>query len=409
MLTRANSIHITTPITANERRTTAGKETTLPVKSLANAQPPVMLSLADFLGEGTTSNDVLKMKAGPVNSKAHTISSFSSEGRPVRDDNSLAINHDTQFNNRFSSLQESVASATILKNPEKFSSGINAVSKNMADMLEKLSVDSNKEHQFLVSEIVKSVSKEGQFGKAHVKDKDDVIKILKSDSDNTSTFLQKILIVRSLGAFMIDHATKDESKYEFLKEHNNNDIKNILVKYEDSNLFGKRISNGQPGPGTLEAGIRGRTSAIEGKTEKNRTDIGIMDKKDYESLPLTLKRDLDGGESMGKDRLFFRTKIMNEIDKDKGIKVASPFVKRTFESDKPLIASISGSTVCINLASEFMLPSYDKESVNVAAYSFLVGGGYHSGTEVLDVAKRDFSAKPQDFNINDYVLSKVNS
>ena len=407
MLTRANSIHITTPISANERRTTAGEETTLPVKSLANAKPPVILSLADFLGKDATSNDVLKIKAGLVNSRAHTISSFSSEGRPVRDDNSLAINHDTQFNNRFSSLQESVASATILKNPEKFSSGINAVSKNMADMLEKLSVDSNKEHEFLVSEIVKSVSKEGQFGKADVKDKDDVIKILKSDSDNTSTFLQKTLIVRSLGAFMIDHATKDESKYEFLKEHNNNDIKNILVKYEDSNLFGKRISNDQPGPGTLEAGIRGRTSAIKGKTEKNRTDIGIMDKTDYDSLPLTLKKDLDGGENMGKDRLFFRTKIMNETDK--GIKVASPFVERTFDSDKPLIASISGSTVCINLASEFMLPDYDKESVNVAAYSFLVGGGYHSGTEVLDVAKRGFSAKQQDFNINDYVLSKVNS
>ncbi|MNN95146.1 hypothetical protein D3C81_2139060 [compost metagenome] len=54
-----------------------------------------------------------------------------------------------------------------------------------------------------------------------------------------------------------------------------------------------------------------------------------------------------------------------------------------------MLASVSGSAVCIMVGATILKPNLsddDKKSLAKSAVAILVGGGYHTAIEVLDVA-----------------------
>lgn len=176
-----------------------------------------------------------------------------------------------------------------------------------------------------------------------------------------------MLIIKSYGAYIIDHARKSPENFPFIfGEMKKEDVDVLVEKNRPAHLFD----------------VRGRTG-IKSKTE--RSDIGILDKPTFESLSRDEQEDLCIS-GLEKTRPLFRT-FTHEAD-GSGYRKESIFVNHTFNNDLPLIGSISGSTSCILVGANMLIEmnDEDKKALAIAATAFLVGGGYHSATEVLALA-----------------------
>jgi hypothetical protein len=262
--------------------------------------------------------------------------------------------HDENFNEITKSIEESWAAAIILKNPEIFGVEVYELSVNLAKIIKE-----NPEQVFFIKVIADDVSRPGQFARIK-RDTGDILTVLESKSMEPIVFAQKILLLKAFGAYVIDHARHNPSDNLFISPYKNIDYESLILKYRPDSLFH----------------TRGRTD-IKCKTERH--DIGIMSEKTSLNLRNPEHFTIAG---LSKERPLFRTFIS---DKSSG-KTAS-FIERTFDKDEPLIGAISGSTSCIMVGFE-ILKKTDLDSINIAlsAAGFLVGGGYHSQAEVMEIA-----------------------
>ncbi|MCC8414261.1 hypothetical protein J8V45_15680 [Photorhabdus laumondii] len=265
------------------------------------------------------------------------------------------IKHDTNFNNKNKSLFESFAASFVLQNPSFFSGIISKIDER------------NNFQKKLYDFIEKDTSPEGQFGRFTL-GKNEILNVLQVKSDTPQLFVKKMLLIKSLGAFIIDFSSKDIGNYDFIFDGKGREVNDIIEKNRPTNLFK----------------VRGRTNI---KSSQHRSDIGILDTPTFDSLTEEQKSFLTIPE-LTKRRPLFRT-FTHELDAEDKRVVESVFVNRTFDCDSPLIGSVSGSTSCVLVAADILFPDMtmvERKKLAIATFAFLVGGGYHSATEVFDVA-----------------------
>ncbi|MCP2067690.1 RHS repeat domain-containing protein [Pseudomonas laurylsulfatiphila] len=274
--------------------------------------------------------------------------------------------HDTSFNNIEKAKRESFFAAGLIRNPGSVSGVISGLSRKIHDIV--LDAERAPEGASFISFLEKDTGGEGQYGR--ISGGIGAIKsVLADDAAMTPvTFAQKMLLIKSYGAYIIDHASLAPDQHRLiLNGAIGEEVTSYLSKYRPDDLFEKR----------------GRTGVI---SKAVRHDSGILDSETFASLSHDEKNFLLI-PGLSKDRPLFRT-FIHEWHEGSVVST-SPFVERTFNKDAPMIASISGSTSCIMVGSSLLAPSMgenDRESLAKSAVAFLVGGGYHSATEVLDVA-----------------------
>lgn len=285
------------------------------------------------------------------------------------------LTHDTNFNNKQKAKAESFAAAHIINNPGCCVKTVNAISNKLLELTSKLNSSGGEFELKLLDFIEKDTGGIGQFGRIE-QGINGVLTALRSET-TPITLIQKVLIMKSFGAFVIDHVSKAPANYDFLPVEN---TAALIEKNRPNSLFE----------------IRGRSTVVR---KENREDIGILDKKEFDLLSKEEKKSLLVS-GLHKERLTFRT-FTHEAGEDKKRNIESVFVNRTFDSDSPLVASISGSTSCIMVCADLLLPNMtanEKKEIAIAAVGFLVGGAYHSVTEVLDVAYPGLDLK-QELNL----------
>lgn len=266
--------------------------------------------------------------------------------------------HDRNFNNIRKTIKESWAAAIILRNSSVFGETIYKLSKSFANIW--LANINKKAFVFFVEKIIADVDKDGQF--ARVK-KHEVGYILSSCEYSAETFAKKILLIKSLGAFIIDHAIKKPDDFYFLFKHGNHHLTRIIQDNKPEYLFA----------------TRGRSGIM---SQAYRKDIGILDSDVFNRLDDKLKKILTINK-LTKNRPLFRTRISDKLEN------GSPaFVERMFDLDNPLVASISGSTSCIFTAADVLddrLTQSQLDQITLAAIALFVGGGYHFVNEIINI------------------------
>ncbi|WP_338806840.1 hypothetical protein V8U11_06230 [Pseudomonas chlororaphis] len=329
-------------------------------KSLAHAeQTPTTLKQMRAQSTGHKQKCISKLLATP-------IKSINMQNPPVMHTMEYqgVLLHDTNFNNKQKAKDESFTALCIINNPGICAKTIETISSKLFELISNSNKSGGKSECKLLEFIEKDTGNIEQFGQ--VKNGiSGILSALKSET-NSITFIQKMLIIKSFGAFIIDHASKSPADYNFLPINEN--INALIEKNRPSALFE----------------VRGRTEVI---SKEYREDIGILDKKEFDLLSQEEKNALII-PGLHKVRPIFRT-FTHEIGEDKKRNIESIFVNRTFNNDAPLVASISGSTSCILVGADLLVPGMltnEKKEIAIAAVGFLVGGGYHSATEVLDVA-----------------------
>ena len=261
--------------------------------------------------------------------------------------------HDTNFNNTKKTIEESWAASVILKNPEYFGDSIYELAGSLAKIIK-----GNPNESFFLKTISDDVSRLGQFARVE-HDRDEIIKVLESGSKTPELFAKKILLIKSFGAYVIDHAQKSPDEHKFITTRST-DLQSLVSKWRPSDTFE----------------TRGRTG-VKSKTE--RDDIGIMDKNTLSNIKEPEHFTIQG---LSKERPLFRTFI-----NDKSSGKSALFIEKTFDRDEPLVGAISGSTSCIMVASELLKKGQiDNKQLALSASAFLVGGGYHSQAEVMQIA-----------------------
>lgn len=262
--------------------------------------------------------------------------------------------HDTNFNNTKKTIEESWAASVILKNPEYFGDSI----YELAGSLAKIIID-NPNESFFLKTISDDASKLGQFARVDPC-RDEMIKVLESGSKTPELFAKKILLIKSFGAYIIDHAQKRPDEHKFITTSRGTDLQDLVLKWRPSDIFE----------------TRGRTGV---KSKAERYDIGIMDKNTLSNIKDPEHFKIQG---LSKERPLFRTFI-----NDKSSGRSAEFIEKTFDRDEPLVGAVSGSTSCIMVASELLKKGQiDNKQLALSASAFLVGGGYHSQAEVMQIA-----------------------
>lgn len=266
--------------------------------------------------------------------------------------------HDRSFNNIQKTIQESWAAAVILRNAIVFGETIYKLSGVFAKIWLKKS--GSEAFAFFTKKIEDDVDKNGQFARVF---KQDITATLLSSEYSAEIFSRKILLIKSLGAFIFDHAIKDPGKFAFLFEHNATPAAKIIQNNKPDDLFT----------------VRGRSGVM---SNAYREDIGILDKDVFSQLDPKLQKILTIN-GLTKNRPLFRTRISHKLA-DGG----PAFVERMFDRDNPLIASISGSTSCIFTAADVLddkLSQFQLDQITLSAIALLVGGGYHSVHEIINI------------------------
>lgn len=286
--------------------------------------------------------------------RAHTLE----ERQPVR--------HDVNFNSIHKTLQDSWLAAIILRNSDVFGDMVYDLVERfssiyLADLKDEIFMD-------FVCDIRADVSTEGQFGKipAHR-----VEEIVRSKERSAEVFAQKISILRAIGAIVINYARADVAAYHFLFKHYKRPVDALVDKNRPSDLFT----------------VRGRSGLVSSAT---RSDLGILTGETYKRLNDEMKRLLTVNGLSGK-RPLFRPRINERLPNGR-----PAFVERMFDRDEPVVASISGSTACIYVAAEILNPSmtaHHLQQLTASAIGLLVGGGYHSVSEVKYVRLPHFDCQ----------------
>ena len=320
----------------------------------ANNKTPVDAKyIYDFYG------DVSNRKAGKVPADSAHTAEFYGKAR-----------HDTYFNDIEKAKSESLYAAKIIRNPKEIINFINHISNSLHGILanSKNAGDIGVKFNEYLTRVT---GRNGQFGKISG-GIEEINRILSDKNSLPLSFIQKVLLIKTFGAYVIDIASISPEEHSILlKGVTSEKITAAIEKYKPEALFS----------------IRGRSAII---SEEVREDIGILDKNTYKTLSDAERHFLKIDELVRK-RPLFRT-FINEVKN--GGKVKSPFINRTFDADNPLIASISGSAACIMVGATLLYPGLnndDKLSLSKAAIAFLVGGGYHSATEVLNVTYPELS------------------
>lgn len=269
-----------------------------------------------------------------------------------------SIQHDRNFNNIQKTIKESWAAAIILRNSSVFGEPIYKLSKLLSNIW--LKNINTKEFSFFVEKIVADVGKNGQF--ASVK-KHEIGYILSSSVYSAEIFSKKILLIKAFGAFIIDHAIKKPDSFKFLFKHGNQNLDRIIQHNKPDELFA----------------VRGRSGVL---SQTYRKDIGILDSDVFDRLDVKLRNILTINK-LTKNRPLFRTRISDKLANGN-----PAFVERMFDLDNPLIASISGSTSCIFIASDVLddrLKQSQLDQITLSAIALFVGGGYHSVNEIINI------------------------
>ncbi|WP_157798831.1 hypothetical protein [Serratia marcescens] len=171
------------------------------------------------------------------------------------------------------------------------------------------------------------------------------------------------MLIKSLGAFIIDHASKNPAKFRFLFKYDPDHLTRVIQNNMPVDLFT----------------VRGRSNIV---SNSYRDDIGILDSEVFERLGVKLKNILTIN-GLTKNRPLFRTRISPKLANG-----CPAFVERMFDRDNPLVASISGSTSCIFTAADVLddkLTQSQLDQITLAAIALFVGGGYHSVHEVINI------------------------
>lgn len=266
--------------------------------------------------------------------------------------------HDSNFNNIEKTVQESWAAAVILRNAHVFGDTIYMLSAKFARVW--LNNNNSEAFNFFVKKVEADVDTDGQFARIS---KQDIPSVLVSAEYSAEMFARKILLIKSMGAFIIDHGIKDAEKYAFLFKHNTSPAAKIVERNRPEGLFT----------------VRGRSDV---KSKAYREDIGILDQAVFSQLDPKLQQILTIN-GLTKNRPQFRTRISHKLAD------GSPaFVERMFDRDNPLIASISGSTSCIFTAADVLddkLSQSQIDQITLCAIALFVGGGYHSVHEIINI------------------------
>lgn len=266
--------------------------------------------------------------------------------------------HDRNFNNIEKTIQESWAAAVILRNASVFGETIYKLSVKFARIW--LENKNSEACDFFAKKVEADVDTDGQFARIS---KQDITSVLLSTEYSAEMFARKILLIKSMGAFIIDHAIKDAEKYAFLFRHNTSPAAKIVQRNRPDSLFT----------------VRGRSGVM---SNAYREDIGILDKDVFSQLDPKLQKILTIN-GLTKNRPLFRTRISHKLA-DGG----PAFVERMFDRDNPLIASISGSTSCIFTAADVLddkLSQSQLDQITLSAIALFVGGGYHSVHEIINI------------------------
>jgi RHS repeat-associated protein len=274
--------------------------------------------------------------------------------------------HDTNFNNIKKAKKETFYAVNLIRSPTPVSGTISGLSLKLHELI--LTIENNSASSPLIASLVEQTSGEGEYGKISG-GISEIKSILGSDAQlSPVSFIQKIMILKSYGAYVVDHASKALDEHAFmLNGASGMDVSSLMSRYMPGDLFNKR----------------GRTGI---KKKERRDDSGILDKETFSSLSDS-EKELLTIPGLSRVRPLFRTFIHEREGGE--ITSVSPFVDRTFDSDSPMLASISGSTSCIMIGASILKPNLsddDERSLAKSAVAFLVGAGYHSMTEVLDVA-----------------------
>uniref|UniRef100_UPI0036D9999A hypothetical protein n=1 Tax=Photorhabdus sp. RM322S TaxID=3342825 RepID=UPI0036D9999A len=272
------------------------------------------------------------------------------------------IKHDTNFNNIEKTRNESMFSVRLIRNPDSVISTVNKLAMKLSEVISVAKKNGNAGEE-LIKFLEKDTGSDGQYGRIY----GEIDGILQSKASTPLNFIQKMLLIKSFGAFLIDFVSKKPERYSaLLLGKSAENLSSAISEYRPDDLFN----------------VRGRSGI---KSAEYREDSGILDKTTFNGMSDNDKNLLII-PGLTKKRPLFRT-FTNEKINDQ--KVLSKFVNRTFNADNPLIASISGSTSCIMVSSyilEQTMSQNDKFNLAKSAVAFLVGGGYHSATEILDVA-----------------------
>ncbi|WP_256357857.1 RHS repeat-associated core domain-containing protein [Pseudomonas sp. PDM28] len=274
--------------------------------------------------------------------------------------------HDTNFNNIEKAKKETFYAVSLIRNPASVSGTISELSLKLNDLI--LTVESDPRSSPLLADLVARASGEEEYGKISG-GISEIKSILSSDAPlSPVSFIRKVQTLKNYGAYIVDHASKAIDEHEFmLNGMSGKDVSSLMSWYMPGDLFNKR----------------GRTGITK---KERRYDSGILDNETFSSLSDSEKEFLIV-PGLSRVRPLFRT-FIHERDGGEIIST-SPFVNRSFDNDSPMLASISGSTSCIMIGATILKPNLsddDERSLAKAAVAFLVGAGYHSVTEVLDVA-----------------------
>jgi len=274
--------------------------------------------------------------------------------------------HDTNFNNIEKVKKESFYAASLIRNPAPVSRTIYELSGRLHKLLS--TVENDQRAEPLIKNIVGWTTAEGQYGRISG-GLSEINKILSDSSPMSAvSFVQKMMIIRQFGAHVVDHAKLALDEHAFmLNGVSNDDVTSNISMYMPDSLF-------KP---------RGRTGIL---AKEHRDDSGVLDKETFSSLS-NEEKNLLLIPGLSNTRLKFNMFIHER--KAGEIISTAPFVDKAFDSDSPMLASISGSAVCIMVGATILKPDLDdddKRSLAKSAVAILVGGGYHTATEVLDVA-----------------------
>lgn len=280
------------------------------------------------------------------------------------------LRHDTNFNNIQMAIKESLFSAEFIRHPPPDTlNAINDLCERLQNVMSSAINAGDTGNEFREF-LKKDTGIDGQFGQI-TGGIEEMNRILRNKEIDPRVFVQKILMIKSFGAYIIDIASKKPQGNEFIFANSSKgDVDRLIKKYRPNDLFD----------------VRGRSTNKQNRN-KYREDIGILDEPTLRSTLLSeSQRESLIIPGLSKKRLVFRTFTHEVID---GERIEVPFVNRTFDKDLPLIGAVSGSTSCIMVGSNILYPDMsdkDRQALAKSAVAFLVGGGYHSATEVLDVA-----------------------
>jgi hypothetical protein len=275
------------------------------------------------------------------------------------------LRHDTYFNNKQKAKSESLIAAHIIRNPACCAHTVEKICSAVFEILNKILLGAKGEYENkFISLFEAKAGEEGALGRIE-HGIPEMLPILKSVTDPIS-FTQKMGIFRAFGAFIIDHAAAEIKNYGFLPVGKDTDA--LITKYYPPHLLEHR----------------GRSAILGNETREYR---GILDKNEFELLSKEEQIKLTT-PVLTNTRPLFRT-FTHEIGEDGKRNAESLFVNRTFDNDLPLVATISGTATCILLCAYSLLGTLterEKKELAIAAVGQIVGGGYHSITEVLDIA-----------------------